>query len=139
MKRATLVAAILAIFALAGGVDREEPASAAPRFVQHETITAETPAETKARHKREADQRWRRKYKPFVYPSGRHWAAPYPVALCESGENYFVGPAGAYGLILAPPWMSPREQDEEAYHLLHTVGAEQAWFRWEREQGCPYI
>ena len=82
---------------------------------------------------------WLEKYKPFIYPSGKRWAAPYPVALCESGENYFVGPAGAYGLILAPSYMSPQQQDEEAYRLLHTVGAEQAWFRWEREQGCPYI
>lgn len=89
-------------------------------------------------HKRHA-MLWLAKYKPFVYPSGKRWAAPYPVAVCESGENYYVGPAGAYGLILAPSYMSPKAQDEEAYHLLHTVGAEQAWFRWEREQGCPYL
>ncbi len=79
---------------------------------------------------------WLAKYKPFVYPDGSRWAAPYPVAWCESGGNYFVGPAGAYGLILEPAYMSPREQDEAAYRLLHTVGEYQAWAKWE--SGCIY-
>lgn len=86
-----------------------------------------------------SDMLWLEKHKPFIYPDGTRWAAPYPVAWCESGGDYYVGPFGAYGLILEPEWQSPREQDEDAYRLLHTVGAEQAWFRWEREQGCPYL
>lgn len=86
---------------------------------------------------------WVAKYKPYVYPDGSHWAAPYPVVWCESGPggNYYISSAGAYGLTSGggfPQNMTPREQDEAAYHALHTEGEYQVWARWEIEQGCPY-
>lgn len=90
----------------------------------------------------EKRHRWVEKYRPFVYPDGSRWAAPYPVVWCESGPggDYFIGPSGAYGLIppYFPQYMSPREQDEAAYRTLHEVGVYQAWRRWEIEQGCSY-
>lgn len=73
--------------------------------------------------------------KPFVYPSGKRWAVPYPIALCESGENYYVGPYGAYGLILEREWMSPREQDLAAGRLYAESG-EAPWAPFESE--CAY-
>lgn len=77
--------------------------------------------------------RWARKYRSFVYPSGRHFAVPYPIATCESGENYYVGPYGAYGLILEPEWMPPKEQDEAAFRLYQAYG-ESPWSNFEG--GC---
>lgn len=80
---------------------------------------------------------WLEKYKPFIYPSGKRWAAPWPVVACESGENYYASPSGAYGEIPPLPQnQSPRVQDEIAYHLLHTVGEYRAWAEWET--ACPY-
>lgn len=86
---------------------------------------------------------WREKFKPYVYPNGSHWAAPYPVVWCESGPggNYYISSAGAYGLTEGGgfrQWMTPREQDEAAYHALHSQGEYQVWTRWEIEQGCIY-
>lgn len=78
---------------------------------------------------------WRAKYKPYVYPDGTRWAVPWPIAACESGENYFVGPYGAYGLILEPPYMSPPEQDEAAHRLYAEYG-EGPWAPFE--SGCAY-
>lgn len=78
---------------------------------------------------------WLEEFKPFIYPSGRRWAVPYPIALCESGENYFVGPYGAYGLILEPPWLPPRRQDEIA-HRLYVEQGEGPWAPFE--SGCMY-
>lgn len=78
---------------------------------------------------------WLAEFKPFVYPDGTRWAVPWPIAVCESGENYFVGPAGAYGLILEPAWMSPKEQDEAAHRLFEQYG-EAPWAPYE--SGCAY-
>lgn len=80
---------------------------------------------------------WRERVKPFVYPDGTRWAAPYPIALCESGGDYNVGPAGAYGEIPPyPQWQSPRAQDEIAYRLMHEGKEYSAWVEWE--SGCAY-
>ena len=96
------------------------------------TIVAETPSETRARHRRE----WRERFKPFTYPDGSHWAVPYPIAWCESGGDYFVGPSGAYGLIPPfPQWMPPRRQDETANRLYRERG-EAPWAPYET--GCTY-
>src|ERR1041384_1106191 len=77
---------------------------------------------------------WIETYKPFVYPSGKRWAVPYPIAVCESGENYFVGPSGAYGLIPPfPQYMSPHEQDRVA-HDLYLEQGEAPWSPYE--SGC---
>lgn len=79
---------------------------------------------------------WLEKYKPFVYPSGKRWAVPYPIAVCESNENYYVGPSGAYGLIPPfPQYMSPRAQDETA-HRLYLEQGEGPWAPYEA--GCAY-
>lgn len=92
--------------------------------------------------------RWVDKFKPFIYPDGSRWAAPWPVAMCESHEDYGVGPSGAYGLIAPffPQYMSPREQDETAHREIHNpvYGSQEAavyqlWRKWEIEQGCPYF
>lgn len=80
--------------------------------------------------------RWLDKYKPFVYPDGSRWAVPYPIAWCESGGDYYVGPSGAYGLIPPfPQWMSPRQQDETAHDLYRELG-ESPWAPYE--SGCAY-
>jgi hypothetical protein len=72
---------------------------------------------------------------PFYY-GGHWWAAPYPIALCESGGDYFVGPSGAYGLIPPfPQWLSPREQDRIA-HRLYVEQGEAPWAPYE--SGCMY-
>lgn len=79
---------------------------------------------------------WSAKYRQFEYPDGSHWAVPYPIAWCESGGDYYVGPSGAYGLI--PPfeqWMPPREQDEVAYNLYLEQG-DGPWAPYE--SGCGY-
>jgi hypothetical protein len=79
---------------------------------------------------------WVARVKPFVYPDGTRWAVPYPIAWCESGGNYFVGPSGAYGLIPPfPQWLSPREQDEIAHRLYLEMG-EGPWAPYEG--GCAY-
>lgn len=79
---------------------------------------------------------WRAKYRQFEYPDGRRWAVPYPIAWCESGGNYYVGPSGAYGLIPPfPQYMSPKEQDEVAYKLYLELG-ESPWLPYE--SGCAY-
>lgn len=79
---------------------------------------------------------WLEEFKPFVYPSGKRWSVPYPIALCESGENYFVGPSGAYGLIPPfPQWLPPRRQDEIAHRLYEEQG-EGPWAPYE--SGCAY-
>lgn len=78
---------------------------------------------------------WREEFKPFVYPSGRRFAVPFPIATCESGENYFVGPYGAYGLIMEPTWLPPRTQDEIA-HRLYEESGEAPWAPFE--SGCAY-
>lgn len=84
------------------------------------------------RHK----MRWLAKFKPYVYPDGTRWAVPWPIAACESGENYFVGPSGAYGLIPPfPQWMPPRRQDEVAHRLYEQLG-ESPWAPYEG--GCAY-
>lgn len=76
--------------------------------------------------------RWEAKYRSFVYPDGTRWAVPYPIAICESNENYFVGPAGAYGLIFTS-WLPPKRQDEVAYRLYLEQG-ESPWLPYEG--GC---
>lgn len=78
---------------------------------------------------------WRTRVTPFFY-AGHYWAVPYPIALCESGGNYFVGPSGAYGLIPPfPQWMSPRDQDLTA-HRLYVEQGEGPWAPYE--SGCAY-
>jgi hypothetical protein len=90
---------------------------------------------------------FRERVTPFFY-AGHWWAAPYPIALCESGGDYYVGPAGAYGLI-GPGWRTgggaqfaatageatPREQDIVAHRLFSRYG-EQPWAPFE--SGCAY-
>lgn len=77
---------------------------------------------------------WLEEFKPFIYPSGKRWAVPYPIAICESGENYFVGPSGAYGLIPPfPQWLPPKRQDEIAHRLYEEQG-EGPWAPYEG--GC---
>lgn len=77
---------------------------------------------------------WLETYKPFIYPSGKRWAVPYPIAVCESNENYYVGPSGAYGLIPPfPQWLSPQAQDEVAHNLYLEQG-EGPWAPYE--SGC---
>lgn len=78
---------------------------------------------------------WLETYKPFVYPDGKRWAVPYPIAWCESGGSYFIGPYGAYGLIMEPPYQAPREQDEDA-HALYAAYGESPWAPYEG--GCAY-
>lgn len=78
---------------------------------------------------------WRVRVTPFYY-GGHYWAVPYPIALCESGGDYFVGPSGAYGLIPPfPQWLSPREQDRIA-HRLYLEQGEGPWAPYE--SGCAY-
>lgn len=77
---------------------------------------------------------WRQRVTPFFY-GGHWWAAPYPIALCESGGDYYVGPYGAYGLIMEPEYMSPREQDLAA-HRLYVQFGESPWAPYEG--GCAY-
>lgn len=79
---------------------------------------------------------WRERVKPFIYPDGSRWAVPYPIAWCESGGDYFVGPSGAYGLIPPfPQYLSPRRQDEIAHRLFQQYG-ESPWAPYEGE--CAY-
>lgn len=77
---------------------------------------------------------WLAKYRSFEYPDGSHWAVPYPIAWCESGGNYYVGSAGAYGLIFYS-WLPPKRQDEIAYNLYLAYG-ESPWAPYEG--GCAY-
>jgi len=78
---------------------------------------------------------WLAKYRHYRYPDGTRWAVPYPIALCESTENYYVGPAGAYGLVEEPPWLPPKVQDEIAFRLFKEQG-EGPWKPYE--SGCAY-
>jgi hypothetical protein len=79
---------------------------------------------------------WLETMKPFVYPDGTRWAVPFPIAWCESGGNYFVGPSGAYGLIPPlPQYMSPAEQDRVA-HELYVEHGEGPWAPFET--ACIY-
>lgn len=79
---------------------------------------------------------WLERVKPFVYPDGKRWAVPYPIAWCESGGDYFVGPSGAYGLIPPfPQYMSPVQQDITA-HKLYLEQGEGPWAPYEG--GCQY-
>jgi hypothetical protein len=83
--------------------------------------------------KRFHEYRERRQITPFFY-YGHWWAVPYPIAICESGGNYFVGPSGAYGLIPPfPQYMSPAEQDRVAHQLYLEMG-EAPWAPFE--SGC---
>lgn len=36
---------------------------------------------------------------PYSGPNGTRWALPYTIVVCESGADYHVGFAGAYGLL----------------------------------------
>lgn len=78
---------------------------------------------------------WAAKFRSFEYPDGRHWAVPYPIAWCESGGDYFVGPYGAYGLIMESTYLPPKVQDEVAYNLYLEQG-EGPWAPYEG--GCLY-
>lgn len=78
---------------------------------------------------------WLSIFKPFIYPDGTRWAVPWPIAMCESTENYYVGPYGAYGLVEEPPWLPPKEQDEIA-HQLYLEDGEGPWAPYETS--CPY-
>lgn len=129
MRRRLSLAALLLALALPPG------AASAAAFARGDTIRAETPAETQARHELEADQRWRRKNKPFIYPDGRRWATPYPIAWCESGGDYFASPWGAYGLTAFEPFMPPKRQDEVA-HRLYLEQGEAPWAPYET--ACIY-
>jgi hypothetical protein len=74
---------------------------------------------------------WLLRYRPFVYPDGTRWAVPWPIAICESGEDYHVGPSGAYGLIPPlPQWLPPWRQDEIAHDLYERYG-EAPWAPYE--------
>lgn len=80
--------------------------------------------------------RWLDKYRHYIYPDGSRWAVPYPIAWCESGGDYFVGPSGAYGLIPPfPQYMSPKQQDEVAFRLFQEQG-EGPWAPYEA--ACAY-
>jgi hypothetical protein len=93
-------------------------------------------ADKRAFYQHRASMLWLAKYRSFEYPDGSHWAVPYPIALCESGGDYYVGPSGAYGLI--PPFpqnLSPKTQDEIAFRLYQEQG-EGPWAPYE--SGCAY-
>ena len=108
------------------------PASAQP----HTRFVHGTPIPRAESVKHERHRLYRERYKPFVYPDGSHWAVPYPIAWCESGGNYYVGPSGAYGLIPPfPQYLSPREQDKIAHRLYLEMG-EAPWAPYEG--GCAY-
>lgn len=85
---------------------------------------------------------WIVKYKPYVYPDGKRWAAPYPIAWCESGGHYYANdqgplPSGAYGEIPPYPQYQPAKvQDEVAYQLMQEGKEYSAWVEWEG--GCVY-
>lgn len=88
---------------------------------------------------------WRTRVTPFA-GGGRWWAIPYWHVVCESGGDYHVGYAGAYGLT-APAWngyggrafaanagsATPREQDIVAHRLWEAAG-DSAWTPYEG--GC---
>lgn len=88
---------------------------------------------------------WRARVTPF-YGGGHWWAIPYWHVVCESGADYHIGYAGAYGLI-TPTWLSygggayassageasPREQDLIA-HKVWIDNGDAAWTPFEG--GC---
>lgn len=86
---------------------------------------------------------WAAKFRSFEYPDGSHWAVPYPIATCESGDpglgiygDYYASPSGAYGLTSGGgfrQYMAPKEQDEAAYYQFLESG-EGAWAPYET--GC---
>jgi hypothetical protein len=92
---------------------------------------------------------WAAHVKPFVGPDGRHWAIPWHYVNCESGGDYYIGYAGAYGLT-APAWngygglefgavaaeASPREQDTVA-HRDWEENQDGSWAPYE-PPGCGY-
>ena len=141
----SIVLAAVAALAFTGSAAPAAQTNITPEHsavVQPTVLDPETVAETTARVRREGRERRAairrarlRRRRPFVYPDGSRWAVPYPIAWCESGGNYFVGPYGAYGLILEPKWMSPREQDEAALRLYREMG-DAPWAPYE--QGCAY-
>lgn len=86
---------------------------------------------------------WAGKYRSFEYPDGSHWAVPYPIATCESGDpglgiygDYYASSSGAYGLTSGggfAQYMAPKEQDEAAYRQF-LISGEGAWAPYET--GC---
>lgn len=86
----------------------------------------------RAYYKKRKAMIWLETNKPFIYPDGSRWAVPYPIAICESGENYYASSAGAYGLIFARG-LSPKRQDEVA-HRLYMEQGEGPWAPYE--SGC---
>jgi hypothetical protein len=131
-------------------LDRWQRGQPSKKVIQHQRVEvkcAAGPGNRKSiRRIWERDQRnyfvwrskrlWRERVKPFVYPDGTRWAVPFPIAWCESGGNYFVGPSGAYGLIPPfPQYLSPRQQDEIA-HRLYVEQGEGPWAPYE--SGCAY-
>lgn len=88
---------------------------------------------------------WRIRVTPF-YGGGRFWAIPYCSVIAESGGDYYVGYAGAYGLI-SETWAayggaafagnageaSPREQDLVA-HRVYAANGSAAWSPFEGGQ-----
>ena len=110
-------------------------AFAAPAPAHSQQFKHGTPIPRAESVKHERHRLWRERYKPFRYPDGRYWAVPYPIAWCESGGNYYVGPYGAYGLILEDPWLPPRTQDKIA-HRLYLEHGDAPWAPFE--SGCMY-
>lgn len=88
---------------------------------------------------RRSKELFRVRVTPFYY-AGHWWAAPYPIALCESGGHYYENeqgplPFGAYGLIMEPEFLPAKEQDRIAHRLYLELG-ESPWAPYE--SGCAY-
>lgn len=94
-------------------------------------------------HRRE--EFWRERITPFP-GGGNWWAIPYCSVIAESGGDYYIGYAGAYGLI-TPTWQSygggeyagnageaaPGEQDLVA-HRVYVDNGSAAWTPFEGGQ-----
>lgn len=94
-------------------------------------------ADKRAFYEHRAAMLWLEEFKPYIYPDGSRWSAPYPIALCESGGNYYASSAGAYGEIPPfPQYQPPKVQDEIAHKLMLEGKEYSAWVEWE--SGCPY-
>lgn len=85
--------------------------------------------------KHRAKEKFRVKYTPYheCFTAGCDWAIPTWSVYCESGgglasENYYGNTQTYYS------GMSKKQQDVEAYKMLHTSGYEAAWLQWE--SGC---